>query len=65
MVDVHVLVTDTGASASTNDQGNANMTLMPADWLIALNIPEGYTPSAITFVKVSGEGTAIESLSGP
>ena len=62
VVDVHVSVTGTAASASTNDQGNASITLMPADWLIALNIPDGYAPSAITFVKVSGEGTAIQSL---
>ena len=38
------------------------MTLMPADWRIALNIPEGYAPSAITFEKISGGGTAIQSL---
>ena len=62
VVGVRVSATGTAASVSTDDQGNARMTLLPADWLITLNIPEGYAPSAITFVKVNGEGTAIQSL---
>ena len=62
MVDVLVSVTGIKASAKTDDQGSASMTLMPSDWLIDLNIPEGYTPSAINFEKVSGGGTAIQSL---
>lgn len=62
VVDVRVSATGIKASSSTDDQGNASMTLMPADWLIVLNIPEGYEPSAITFVKTSGGGTAIPSL---
>lgn len=62
MIDIHVLTTGIEASAVTNDQDSASMTLMSADWLITLNIPEGYEPSAITFVKISGEGTAISTL---
>ena len=62
VVDIHVSATGTEATASTNDQGKASMTLAPADWLIALNIPEGYAPSAVTLVKISGDGTAIPSL---
>ena len=62
VVDIHVSVLGTKVSASTNDQGSASMTLIPADWLIALNIPEGYAPSTIALVKISGEGTAISPL---
>ena len=62
VVDVHASATGIQASAVTGDQGSASITLTPTDWLIALNIPEGYEPSAITFVKISGEGTAIPAL---
>ena len=62
VVDIHVSATGIQASAATDDQGSASMTLMPTDWLIALNIPEGYEPSAINLVKISGEGTAIPTL---
>ena len=62
VVDVHISATDIEASTITDDQGNAIMMLTPSDWLIGLNIPEGYVPSSITLVKTSGEGTAIPSL---
>ena len=62
VVDVRVSVTGIKTSASTDDQGIASMTLMPVDWQIALNIPEGYEPSSITLVKMSGGGTALPSL---
>ena len=62
VVDVRVSAAGTLASVGTDDQGNASITLKPTDWLIILNIPEGYVSSAITFTKVTGEGTAIPSL---
>lgn len=62
VVDVRVSATGAVTSVTTDEDGNASMTLMPDSWLISLNIPDGYAPSAVTLAKTGGEGTAIQSI---